>query len=1268
MLDWSKIDNDKTFQRLVSHLISLECHTPGFLPSSPYIGADGGYDAYVDNYPEENLSGNICIQSKFTKHSLKKAYEYLRGEVKKELDKAKGNNISHVVLVTNAELKVGYIKDLVALNHYKEISLWIWDREKLTIKIEKQPFLRSYFFNSPAITLFVPASIYFEEVEKNLIDLDGGPLQDIKTIKGKFDELISFLKNEKMKIFVIHAPGGYGKSHFLRELPIKTKNASVDREIWFIRDGIRDIREAFNDEIGVRESVEEKHKYIFVLDDADRADDIKDILFCITKSGIDAKIVISLRTAGILALEDALVSAKCRDVAVLTSIPQWSNDELKMLLRAAAQKAKVNDEDEIIRRYPNPFFIVRIGLNIRGKSDYDFQLTKQAILQSLLNDANKVLSSEQIDVEELLLHLTLITPINITHSQTNAKLAQKLNVDERQIGSILEKLLKGGVLRSIGNILRFIPDMIGDIFLLEKMQSINEDVRKQTFLYWLDTHSKNIFCNLGATLMYGDKDCLVPIVTDVISGWINNAGKYDSYERRQVLENLEDICKIIPDKTLDLLWTFLDGPDLTTDAYGPIVVRLIHSELDRKEIVKIVEGLRKKAKQGTFDNYKPNTLVRETVTPLRNNIEKQIIPILSIIENSLRDEEPIIQFAKAALQEVLAAAHEWTHSTYGAMEFGSRSLKATDSVLKMRNKAIEIAKKMLLDSRSIVRLSAIEIVEDIGRSHFGPGISDIPLKDKIIEERQDMLEFIDQNNLVDKEGDLNVLSSYEDLLFSWWARKDVPDEKILPLLNKFTYDSEYRIYRYYTSRWDISDDVHDRLKTAPSEGRWGWVVDNIMQRKWQLTVDDFQKDAESLNHKYSTSESITNYLQALGKKVTISSANALFLRAWFKQNPDAFRQIRLNKDMWDKIPLIFKYTITYDVVQKYPDMAKIIIDQVLFAQETSLDESKIAVDILSYDLPSLDKYGIIKSVAEKNIDDLNLTIIERMRFIGDKIAAKEMAEIVLIVLNHLTPQAQVKSIDHIAFILHNKNKDYINEFFDVTRNAIYLTLVNDGKLEYHDFEIASLIFTDVKVLMDFVETRLEQEKKINKYSEYEAVPFDGINFLDKVVKNYDDYLFVIEKVLEWDEKYEGITSFSVSKIFEQVVLLKNGAGKLYMEDIKNKFYDIKHFSKFLACLSRLPLTRSNINIFSEAIQKSKEFRSEEEMSRLLKSKIYPEGGWSSSVGQVPPAFIEKKEAFETLKNSAPAGLLRNSLDECVQGVEKMIEEHNREEENRFHSR
>lgn len=1268
-LDWSKIDNEKTFQNLVNHLFILECPLVlGFVPSSPYIGKDGGWDGkYEGRFPREGVEGRYCIQAKYTKHNLSEAMPSLTQWANEELEKAKKNKVDHLRLATCADLTVEQIAKIEALNNGHVKTFKVWHGHDLLMRIERQPFLRSYYFDSPSIPLFVPGPTYFKEVERKLKDIIVP--EGIKTIEDRIKEVITFLGDPSRKIFILHAVGGFGKSHFLREFPRRAVDGGIDREAWFIRYGVRNISDAIQDEIGARESTTEKHKYIFILDDADRIDDIKDILNCIIKSGIDAKLVIALRSAGLTSIEEDIDSVRCRDLTVYTSIPEWSSDELKLLLKSAAQKDHVDDEDEIVKKYPNPFFIIEIGLNIKGRSDYDFQKIRAAILESLLNDSRKILSGTEVDVKELLFHLALITPINVADGHTVAKLAQKINVSERDMIKILEKLAEGGVLRAIGSVMRFIPDMIGDVYLLETMQSLGEDSRKEAFFYWLDTHSKTLFCNLGATLRYGEKDCLIPMVTDIVSGWINSVDKYDRYEKSRVLENLTEICNLVPDKALDMLWAFIDSTDLNTDNFGPTIVRLIRSDCERKKIVSIIEELRGKVKLGTYDNYKPNTLTKEAVNPLRNSIEKKIMPILDIVETSLKEGRPLIEFAKAALQEVLASAHEWSHSTYESMQFGSRALRATEQVLSMRNKALQIAKEMMLYSDPKVRLAAIDVAEDIGVCHFGPGASsDIPLKEKIIQERQEILDFIEKNDLIKKEKDLCVLSSYEDLLFSWWARHEACDDKALGLLSQFEYDPEYRVIRFYNSRWDITGDVREVLKDAPRDDRWKWVVDNIMQKKWHLTIEDFEKDALALSKKYQSAENIVTFLERIGKLVTISSANALFLRAWFKINPESFKQIRTQKELWARIPLVFKYTITYDLVQQYPEMAKVIIDEVLLTPNVPLEEAKIGIDILSYDIPSIDKVGIIQTIAEKNIDDLNLTILERIRFIGDKMSAKSMAKIVLVVANHLSDQVKGRATDHIAFILHGKSKEYIADFLSICRDALYSTLLNNSKLDYHDFEIAVHLFVDINQLLIFIEARLEKEKAINKYSEYEAVPFHGIEFINKFITNNETYLQAVQKAIEWDKKHDGLSSYSVSKIFEQIMSLRDSSGVLYFDRIKENIYNKDKFTDCLQCLSKLPLTKQNLGTFKEILVKSSELEHEDGMINLLRSKIYPEGGWSSSVGQIPPAFIEKKECFEELRRIAPAGKLKSALDECVRGVEKLIEEHQKEEENRFHSR
>jgi len=1265
MLDWSKIDTWQKFQRFVNDLFFLECPSSfGFNPFSPDIGADGGWDGSFDGfYPLENMAGQYSVQAKYTKKNLLQAMPSLKKSVKDELNKAKKNNVDHLRLATNAELQKKHIDELENLNNGRVKTFKVWYRASLDSRIQLQPFLRYTYFESPSIPLFVPPSIYFRDIETKLF---GETIFGIQTIQSKLTEFENFLRDFSKKIFIIDAFGGHGKSHFIREIPRVIHSVEADREVWFVKDGIRDVRDAFNDEIGSREGCERKHKYLFILDDADRADDVKELVSCVMKSGIDAKLVMALRTAGKYSVKEALTALRYLSFCTFTSIDRWTDEELKILLRTVAEKDQVKNQDDIVRRYPNPFLIVKIGQNIKGQKTQDIT---PFILELVSGESKKALFSENIDVENLLMHLALISPINISSASTIAKLAERLNVDEKELIKILRILDAVGIMRGIGDIFRFTPDMVGDIFLLEKMKELSLFSRKDIFSYWFDTHSKNIFTNLGATFMHGERELLPGIVSDVVSAWINNAKKYDEYEKRRILENLEEICLFIPDKTLDLLWAFFDCSDLSTDAYGPVVLRLIRSNCSRDKIVKIIEGIREKIKEGTYGNYKFDTLAQETVTPLKNSIDN-IIKILEILEDSIKNNEKKADFAKAALKEVLASAHEHTESNYKGMTFGAKVLRVTDAVLNMRNKAIDIVRMMMLDDKVPVRLAAIEVVDDIGKGCMGAGASETPLNDKINEEEKGMLKFIKDNNLIDKEDDWSVLNSYEDLLFSWWASyKNMPDDNVVPLLRKFVYGPEYRIYRYYSSRWDVTDNVLDKLKDAPhKKERWKWAVDNIMQRKWHLTVDDFKKDAELLSHKYPTAEKIVDFLNDLNQKVIISSANVVFLQAWFKQSPDKFKEIRKDKKLWMKVPIFLKHTITYDLVQRYPKMAKWIIEEALFASNILLDEAKIAINILSCDLPSVNKFEIVKSISERNIDELNLALLEMMRFIRNETSAQEMINLVSPVLNHLSAAFQPQAIDHITFFLHGKNDDYVKTFLGGIREIIYKILLNDGKLDYRDFEISSLLFSNVKELMDFVKLRLEKEKEIDKYSEYEAVPYDGVRFIEKNIKNIDDYFYAITQVLGWSEKYGGISNYSVEKLFKQIILLKDASGKLQFENIMDRFYDKDTFPRLLECLFHLSLIKVNIDMFEGAIHKSKEFGFEDEMGNLLRSKIYPEGGLSSSVGETPPIFIEKKEVFQKLKDSAPAGVLRNTLGECVNGVEKMIEDHNRDEENQFYSR
>jgi hypothetical protein len=198
--------------------------------------------------------------------------------------------------------------------------------------------------------------------------------------------------------------------------------------------------------------------------------------------------------------------------------------------------------------------------------------------------------------------------------------------------------------------------------------------------------------------------------------------------------------------------------------------------------------------------------------------------------------------------------------------------------------------------------------------------------------------------------------------------------------------------------------------------------------------------------------------------------------------------------------------------------------------------------------------------------------------------------------------------------------------------------------------------------------RLEISTKSDGAHDYRAIPYDGMSFVGKVIQSHDDYRLALNKITEWDGKYKGVTKYNVGEIYEQIVNLMDRAGKLFLEGITSSFHNKSKFEQLLDYMSDLPLNLTTKDFFGETISKSHELGFEEGMQRLLRRKISPEGGWSGSVGETPPAFIEKKQIFSEFLQSAPPGILRNTLRECLNSVEKMIEEHNDDDENRFHSR
>ena len=108
-------------------------------------------------------------------------------------------------------------------------------------------------------------------------------------------------------------------------------------------------------------------------------------------------------------------------------------------------------------------------------------------------------------------------------------------------------------------------------------------------------------------------------------------------------------------------------------------------------------------------------------------------------------------------------------------------------------------------------------------------------------------------------------------------------------------------------------------------------------------------------------------------------------------------------------------------------------------------------------------------------------------------------------------------------------------------------------------------FWTMKVFYEPWEKKTERQTRYilarvddNKFNNPEYIPV-----FEKLISTEEEFLIVIRKILQWDQKYEGLTNYSVSNILEQVISLSDKSKVLFIDKIKEKFYSKENFQNLL---------------------------------------------------------------------------------------------------------
>ena len=1268
-LDWKKINNGQVFQRLVNDLFALEINNPAFLSSNPEIGADGGLDGrYVGNFM--GIDGVWNFQAKYTGKNLKSAYNQLSGELKKELINAKKNKAEILLFVTNADLRiasgdhVGKLEDLnKGQQHVKK--LFVWQKSDLESRIIQHPLLRYYYFGDNQEPMFVPPQLFATKEDS----LEGALIErEAETLRFQ-----KFVLDQKKDVLVLHAPGGFGKTSFLLEAGKSISGPLSDFEARFCRPSIGDINDGINSELN------HEKNYILFLDDAERYLEEAKKLIAHTKTYFPGKlkIVLSCRTAGKEMVNSLLNSQRVDNFSVFELNP-ISEDGLIEILKKAAGKKSIKHPERIVKNLNgNLFLIVTTGKLIDG-GDIDPQLVKSKIKSNLEHDASVALDGvlKIGAIKSLLRELSVTVPFSLQNGAVIERIATILKIDSPLLNVALKKLLDAHVLRTVGTSIRFNPDMKGDIYLaVELDQKDGEKVVNEIFETWLSVYPEKVTGNLAAAFRHSESDAASKSIKDLINTWINRVDTLSDSAKGQYLKHITPIAYLAPDETINFIYACIDTAssedryDLNRDIYGAIIHRILHLPGLQKRVLQLISYIDQKKIEGTYNNYEPVSLIRQAVSPLEVSFDEATESLEELLF-WIDKEDCTVSTAKlvsVGVKESLMGSHEFTETYGNQMSWGRKSLeydlhykKAIDVY---RDSGLDVLQKIIFHKNDKIKRIGVDLVDDIGRESVSDNKDFLS---RILSDRKVAISWV--KKLIRKDSSNELLSSIEDLMIRYWAmneeHKDL-SSKVATVLRSYPRSPEYVVFRQFVSQDIVISDFAKIEKDAPVTNRWSWLVHNFF-RSHELNEDLLMESVNRLSKKYSTTKKLLSYLDNLDREIKdIRSWQYIpLMETWAKYAEAVVIKLVDNKDLLNSVPKVFRqglYRVASDKNRKY--IVAYAEDLVGNGKELDVDNVDILLDLISrHRLPISQFMPWLSKVIKASSWHVRSTILHRSYFIFQE-RNKDDREAVLDILElSLEGDIDDSMLDMYSFLFHHAIEwQLVGEKMDRIKSKLFEIIKNVNSIDYHVDELLNFsINGDLDKFIELIDCRLKKDKEIfdkGQTGRFDAVPYDGFNSLEKLIKDYRDFSEIMDKINTW-KREDLIYSFDIDHLIKNCRKGDEESGdyiKRYIEEKvrKGSKDDVK---LAISSLYGVPFGLDTANLFLDALIEANKLGIFSEARDVFSHRVVS-GGYSGTVGEAPPELVAKAKALKLMIEKCPQGRIKGLLSSLLNSVEEDIRGH-----------
>lgn len=1056
----------------------------------------------------------------------------------------------------------------------------------------------------------------------------------------------------------------------MREIAKTSHEIDTSRQSWIVEPSYRKIEDAIQDEIV------SGRRYLLIFDDADRyLEEVTHILAFVKSQGISIKVILGTRTSGLSSIHRVIRDLRCEDSYREMTISDWSKKDLIHLLQLAADEDKLKDEELIVTLYPNPYIIVWIGRQIKGKDTIDIATLKETMVGDIDYEAKKCLFLNKGEITSFMLNLSCIVPFSKNDSGVIETLSKHFGIDKDLVNRSVDQLLKSGVLREIGKSLRFNPDMKGDLYLAYNLEKKADDSAiKSLIKTWLPIFSERVLINLSAASKYGDLFVIREILADIINTWISETDNTPGYERKERLNLLSKIAHLMPEESLNLIYAYLNSkaslskdlgeitPNL--DDYGPAIIELVRIHDIRREVVELLRDLEKRNIQGTYYNYKPEALIRECVSPLRNHrdlINKTLDILSTWLENGLSSFETGL--ISEAISEILAGTHEYSRFVIGRVEFGEKALLDLPEVHKLRDNALNLLKQMLKHSSLEVKLAGIQIAEDIGRRWGGKNPEKkLPLAYRIAKDREEIVDVI--GNLISTEGDFRILNGIETLFLRWWAQEVPGTGRVADYLRDFPRSPEYITCRLFVSPNYVIENFEEIKNQAPQKDKWKWFVDKFMHKTFYLKPEDLQPLVEKLNGKYSSSHQILKFLRSLNEKIFPSNLNPPLVTCWAKLNPGAFLSIRRNDKLWEQVPERFKKEIEVVVPEFDKEHIKKVAEDILYKlPDCPLSQLDVFLTLMKNNsVPEDDVISWLQKLLEKGNSETRSLVVDHLCPLFVKLKNYELFfNLLNMAISHektLSPD-MVRNLSVVLYTAGKYTVSVNGKTIDTFRTNLYSKIRDIPKLNMDAQLLLDFVFDDIETVIEFIEYRFHKyEQILNEHKnrqDFEPLPFDGIDCIRDKVRYKADYTKIIEKVIIWSEEDMPRRSFDLEYLMKTIASLENDkTGKLFLEEYIEE--QLQHNVKKALFASRfLSFNESTLHIFKRVLQRSFDSGLTKEAQKIFADCLSREAV-TSLPGEPSPELVRKQKLLQNLHEQVKPGKLKAFIKERIGTLEEQIKE------------